>query len=102
LLSCTAQQPPVADATSALPKTYEPLAPVARAPLPPPAASLEGTEPQPGSQKVWRSSPRWAAVKGKDCVVVEQASQAKFSVEKCTNEDPDRLTATQSRELRGY
>lgn len=111
LLSCASQQPPVADATSALPKPYKPLAPVVRAPLPPPAGyayqprptnSPEGTEPQTGSQVVWRASPRWAAVKGKDCIVVEQNSQAKFRVEKCSDEDADGPTAAQTEYSRGH
>ena len=60
---------------------------------------------------MWRASPRWAAVKGEGCIVVEQDPQAKFAdqaeaakfrVENCSKEDADHLTPVQPEELRGY
>ncbi len=76
---------------------YEPSARIDRAPLPPPvgyesaagnapmpSASYlrypdEGPEPKPTTPGVWRSSPRWAAVKEQDCIVVEQGAQTKLA-----------------------
>jgi hypothetical protein len=60
---------------------------------------------------MWRASPRWAAVKGEGCIVVEQdpqarfadqAEAAKFRVENCSKEDADHLTPVQPEELRRY
>jgi hypothetical protein len=123
LLSCTAPQPP------APPVAYEPPAPVVHVPLPPPGGDVsppplpnsptplvpyanspdEGAEPQTAAH--WRASPRWAAVKGEGCIVVEQDPQAqladqseaaKIRVENCSKEDADDLTPAQPEELRGY
>jgi hypothetical protein len=109
LLSCTAPQP------SAPLMAYEPPAPVVHAPLPPPVGYAsptplapyanspnEGAEPQTAAH--WHASPRWAAVKGQGCIVVEQDPRAKLAdqseaakvrVEKCSKQDADDLTRAQ-------
>lgn len=116
LLSCTAQQPS--------PMVNEHSASIVRAPLSPPVgyasppplpnsptslapyanSANEGAEPQTAAH--WRASPRWAAVKGEGCIVVEQDPQAKFAaqaeVENCSKEDADDLTPAQPEELSGY
>jgi hypothetical protein len=61
---------------------------------------------------VWRTSPRWATVKGKDRPVAKPDPQAKFKaakakaekvgVENLSKEDVDGLTLAQIKELRGY
>jgi hypothetical protein len=61
---------------------------------------------------VWRSSPRWATVKGKDRPASKPDPQAKFKaakakaekvgVENLSKEDVDGLTLAQIKELRGY
>jgi hypothetical protein len=61
---------------------------------------------------VWRTSPRWAAAKGKGRTVVKQDPQAKFKatqekaakvgVENLSKEDVDGLSLAQLKELRGY
>ena len=122
LLSCTAPRTPVADAPPTPPMVYEAPAPVAHAPLPPPAGYAsppplinsstplasydnspnERAEPQTAPHQVWGASPRWAAVKGKGCIVVERDPQAKFAVENCSKEDTDDLTPAPLKELRGY
>jgi hypothetical protein len=70
------------------------------------------SEPQTAVHTVWRASPRWAAVKGKDRTVVKQDPQAKFKaakakaakvgVENLSKEDVDGLSLAQLKELRGY
>jgi hypothetical protein len=122
LLSCTAPQPPAVHSPTATPMVNEHLAPVVRAPLsplvgyasPPPLAPYanspnEGAEPQTAAH--WRASPRWNAVKGEGCIVVEQDAQAKFAdqseaakvrVENCSKEGADDLTPAQPEELSGY
>ena len=131
LASCSALKPSVVHSPTASPMVYQPSAPVVRAPLSPPVgyASLpplpnsptplapyanspnEGAEPQTAPHGVWRASPRWAAVKGEGCIVVEQDPQAKFAaqaeaakfrVENCSKEDADDLTPAQPEELSGY
>jgi hypothetical protein len=113
LISCS--EPPAVYSPTTSRMVYEPLARVDRAPLPPPVGheSAAGNGPTPlapygrspdeGSARKatppgeWRSSPRWAAVKGQDCVVVEQDPQAKFAaaeaakvkVGNCSKEDLD-------------
>jgi hypothetical protein len=123
LLSCTAPQP------SPPPMAYEPPAPVVHTPLPPPEGYVspppspnsptllvpyanspnEGAEPQTAGH--WRASPRWAAVKGEGCIVVEQDPQAKLAdqseatkvrVENCSKEDANDLTPAQPEEPSGY
>jgi hypothetical protein len=92
---------------------YEPPAQIERAPLPPPLAyasatnktpapwALSGHSPDDDGSKSkatageWRSSPRWAAVKGQDCIVIEPDAQAKFAaadsakvkIQNCSKED---------------
>jgi hypothetical protein len=34
----------------------------------------------------WHASPRWSAVKGNDCVSVEQNARGKFDVANCSRE----------------
>jgi len=69
----------------------------------------EGAEPQMGARDEWRASPRWAAVKGEGCIVVEQdldaaaqAEAAKMNVENCSKDDAEDLTPAQPEELSGY
>ena len=125
LLSCTAPQRPIADAPSAPPMSYEPLAPVARTPLSPPVGYVgyaspprltnsptslapygnsldEGAEPQTAAHGVWRASPRWAAVKGEGCIVVgqDQAKATKVTVDNCSKADIDAVA--QLKEPRSY
>jgi hypothetical protein len=45
-------------------RLIHPLAPYGSAPN-------EGAEPQMGAREEWRASPRWGAVKGDGCIVVE-------------------------------
>jgi hypothetical protein len=61
---------------------------------------------------VWRTSPRWAAVKGKERTAAEQDPQTKFNaakakaakvgVENLSTEDVEGLSLAQLKELRGY
>jgi hypothetical protein len=131
LLSCTAPQPSAVRSLTTPPMVNESSASVVRAPLSPPvgyaspppltnsptplapfANSLnEGGESQMPASGAWRASPRWAAVKGEGCIVVEQDPQAKFAaqaeaskarVENCSKEDADDLTPDQPEELSGY
>jgi hypothetical protein len=108
------------------PMAYEPPATVVRAPLAPPAGYAEPSQPLPpngkspyvnsepptGAHMVWHTSPRWAAVTGKDGTLVTQDPQAKFKaaqakaakvgVENLSKEDLDGLNPAQLKELRGY
>jgi hypothetical protein len=129
LLSCTAQRQPVDYALPPPPVVYAPPAPVVHAPLPPPVGYASApppmiTSPRPlaaygntpetwtANHLVWRTSPRWATVKGKDYTVVKQDPQAKFvtakakatkvGVENLSKDDVDGLTLAQLKELRGY
>ena len=132
LLSCTAPPPPVGYAPPA-PMVYESRASVVHAPLPPPVGYASSppamidsppplapygnspyarSDPETAAHLVWRASPRWAAVNGKDRTVVKQDPQAKFKaaqakaakvgVENLSNEDVDGLSLAQLKELRGY
>jgi hypothetical protein len=125
-LSCTAPQPSAVSSATTTPMVNEPSAPVVRAPLSPPAGYAsppplinsptplapyanspnEGPEPQTAAHGAWRASPRWAAVKGEGCIVVEQDPKAKFGdqeeegkfrVENCSKEDIDDLTPAHGR-----
>jgi hypothetical protein len=102
LISCS--EPPAVYSPTTSRMAYEPSARIARAPLPPPVGyasgtgnAREGSEPKATPPGEWRSSPRWAAVKGQDCVVVEQDPRAKFAaaeaakvkVGNCSKEDLD-------------
>jgi hypothetical protein len=127
LLSCTAPQPSaVSPATT--PMANESSAPVIRTPLSPPVgyASMalppnsptplspyanspdEGADAQTGAEGVWRASPRWAAVKGDGCIVVDQDAQAaeaeaaKVRIENCSKKDADDLSPAQHEEPGGY
>ena len=69
--------------------------------------------PQQEQRLVWKSSPRWATVKGEaNTPAVKRVSQTKFKdaqakaekvgVENLTREDIAGLTPAQIKELRGY
>jgi hypothetical protein len=114
LISCS-QPPPVYSPTTSR-SVYEPSARIARAPLPPPAGyaspgadsptrlgsygrpANEASEPKTATVEKWRASPRWAAVKGQGCVMVEQDTQANLTAQaeaanvkvgNCSKEDRD-------------
>lgn len=125
LLSCTAQ-PSAVHSPTATPMVNEHSAPVVRAPLSPPVgyasppplpnsptplapyANSPNEDAEPQTSAHWRASPRWAAVKGEGCIVVEQDPHAKFAaqpeaakyrVENCSKEDADDLTPRPPEEL---
>jgi len=95
LISCSEPAAVYSPASSRM--VYEPSARIARAPLPPPVGFTseagnapkplvpyggitdEGSKPKATTPGEWRSSPRWAAVKGQGCIVVEQDIHAKFA-----------------------
>jgi hypothetical protein len=90
LLSCSAQQPSsVPSSTSST--AFEPYSSVVRAPLSnsPPLTPYdpinEGTEPV----GTWRASPRWSAVQGDGCIVVDQPSSAQGNIdfENCRSDE---------------
>jgi hypothetical protein len=114
LLSCAPQQQTELRPATPGPMLYEPAASVARAPLSPPSgytsppdlASPPGlafppglaSAPPPlapyqnsvdGGEMQWRASPRWSAVEGDGCVVVDQEPETagRFSVKNCPEED---------------
>jgi hypothetical protein len=114
-LSCSALQPSTARSSASAP-VFETSGSVVRVPLSPPAgyqpptqvstasassASFEGSfnhGRETGAVGKWRASPRWAAIRGNGCVVVEQDRQtdsavgtnsAKFRVERCSKENGD-------------
>ena len=71
------------------------------------------SEPQATPRMAWRTSPRWAAVKGKTLTdaakpdpdakfKAAQAKAAKVGVENLSNEDIEGLNLAQLKELRGY
>ena len=101
LLACSGPRPSAVDSATTSPVIYERSARVARAPLSPPVgytspprnttplapyghSANEGADPQAAARGEWRASPRWADVKGKGCIVVEQEA-----VENCSKEDLD-------------
>jgi hypothetical protein len=120
LLSCSAPPSRTSDASASL--AYEPPAPVARKPLPPPtgyAASSPSSlsndrsaDAAEAAQLGWHASPRWAAIKGNDALSDSDATQArleaaqakasKVGVENLSDEDVEGLGPAQLRELRGY
>jgi hypothetical protein len=95
LISCSEPAAVYSPASSRM--VYEPSARIARAPLPPlvgytseagnapkplvpySGTTEEGSKPKATTPGQWRSSPRWAAVKGQGCIVVEQDAHAKFA-----------------------
>jgi hypothetical protein len=110
---------------------YEPPAKIARAPLPrpmgyaspPPSinsptplapygnSSHQRAEPQIAAHLGWRASPRWNAVKGKGCIVVEQDPQTEFAaqaetakvrIENCSKEEIDGRNSARREQLRDY
>ena len=110
LFACSASQS--SDGRSSINSTaYEPPSPVARAPLPSlmdhsSSTQLSNSENPPSfasspnseamSYGAWRASPRWAAIKGDGCVVVDQesgaqAGAAKFTVDRCSPKDAGEL-----------
>jgi hypothetical protein len=86
--------------------------------VPPPRANDDASYeradvPQQEQRLVWKSSPRWATVKGEPSTpAVKRASQTKFKdaqakaekvgVENLTGEDIAGLTPAQIKQLRGY
>ena len=102
LQSCSAQQPNSAPSPGSS-TAFEPSSPVVRAPLSPPTgyAAQESVSNAPppipydpineGSEPVgkWRASPRWSAVQGDGCIVVDQASSAPghIDVENCQSNE---------------
>jgi len=113
LISCSDPAAVYSPASSRM--AYQPLARIERAPLAPPAgytseasnvptplvpyggSSDEGSKPKATTPGEWRSSPRWAAVKGQGCIVVEQDAHtklapgegAKVKVGNCSKNDID-------------
>ena len=111
LISCSEPAAVYSPASSRM--VYEPLARIERAPLSPPVGYTseagnaptplvpyggspdEGSKPKGTTPGEWRSSPRWAAVKGQDCIVIKQDAQAKFAaadtakvrIQNCSKED---------------
>src|SRR5215467_14095191 len=81
LISCSEPTAVYSPASSRM--VYEPSTQIARAPLPPPVpyggTTDEGSKPKATTPGEWRSSPRWAAVKGQGCIVVEQDAHANFA-----------------------
>jgi hypothetical protein len=95
LISCS--EPPAVYSPPTSRMLYEPSARIEWTPLPPPVGyeSAAGNAPTPSvayggtpdeaskpkatTPGEWRSSPRWAAVKGQGCIVVEQDAHAKFA-----------------------
>lgn len=101
LVACSGPRPSAVDSATTSPVIYERSARVARAPLSPPVGYMspprkttplapyghsanEGADPQAAARGEWWASPRWADVKGKGCIVVEQEA-----VENCSKEDLD-------------
>jgi hypothetical protein len=97
LPSCTTDQ---ASETASAP-AFERSAHIDRAPLPPPQGyapdttsavpsgrytdfSRESGTAETGGRPTWRPSPRWSAVKGNDCVSVEQNARGEFDVADCS------------------
>jgi len=98
LLSCSAPPPPAVHSSTS-PTVYEPTASVVRAPLSPPVGYAPtphlSNPPAPlapyensfnqgaetGGLGTWRESPRWAAIKGEGCIVVEHDPQTSFAAE---------------------
>lgn len=108
LLSCSEPRLSADESPTNSRLPYEPPGPVARAPLLPPAGYAStspstnsppssGSNEKAGLQTVarggWHASPRWAAVKGEGCIVVDrseeaaQAEAAKVRIENCSKED---------------
>jgi hypothetical protein len=114
LISCS--EPPAVSSAATSRMFYEPPTRIERSPLPPPPGYASATtktptplalsghspdddqsEPNAAIAGEWRSSPRWAAVKGQGCIVVQQDAQAKLAVAdtaktkigKCSKEDLD-------------
>jgi hypothetical protein len=98
LPSCTTDQASETASAPAFERSH-----IDRAPLPPPQGyapdttsavpsgsytdfSNENGTPETGRQLTWRASPRWSAVKGNDCVSVEQNVRGQFDVANCSPE----------------
>ena len=102
LQSCSAQQPSSAPSPTSS-TAFEPSSSVVRAPLSPPmgyaAQESFSNAPPPtpydpineGPEPVgkWRASPRWSAVQGDGCIVVDQHSSAQgnIDVENCPSNE---------------
>jgi hypothetical protein len=102
-----AAPPPPGYASSA-----PPMIPSPRPPAPYGNSTYARSEPQTAGNLVWRTSPRWATIRGKDHAVAKQDPQAKFKaaqakaakvgVENLSKDDVDGLSLAQLKELRGY
>ena len=77
----------------------------------PSSTNSRGADLRTPPHGTWRASPRWAAVKGDGCIVVEQnpeskiaaeAHARKFRVENCSQEDLDEINPTRVEEYGGY
>jgi hypothetical protein len=96
LMSCSEPAAVYSPASSRV--VYEPSARIERAPLPLPGGYASaagngpsrlssyggsphegGSEPNATTPGDWRSSPRWAAIEGQGCIVVEQDAHTKFA-----------------------
>jgi hypothetical protein len=112
-IALLSRSPPPASQSSARTMAYENTAPVTRAPLSPPAGytppSGLSNLPTPlvpfedsvndgaGTEglRTWHASPRWAAIQGDGCIVVEQDQQpdldpeGKIRVRDCSKENGD-------------
>jgi hypothetical protein len=89
LLSCSATQP-TADHFSTNSTVFEPLAPITRAPLSAPVGyaspfPLRNSSDGSASFGTWQDSPRWAAINGDGCIVVEREADAQAATFKVTN-----------------
>jgi hypothetical protein len=108
LSSCS--EPPSLSSAATSRMDYEPPTRIERAPLPPPVGyaspatespravarsgySRNHSDAEASTAGKWRSSPRWAAIKGQECIVVEQHAHSKFAkadnaeVQNCSKED---------------
>ena len=100
LFSCSEARPPDASGSPAM--GYEPSVAIARTPLTPPQGtpgalyadqplSTPYDDPLPeGRQPVgnWTASPRWSAIQGDGCIVVDQtpgAGSGNMNVQKCSS-----------------
>jgi hypothetical protein len=110
LLSCSEARSPEVNPSPSLgydSSGYGSSGPIARTPLAPPA----GYVPRPGFDNAppptayedpinegaepvgkWQASPRWSAVQGDGCIVVDQGATGNVDVENCPrNQEPDDL-----------
>jgi hypothetical protein len=89
LLSCNSPGIPATQGTTPTSMAYGPRGQIDRVPLSPPAgyapaptptSPAKGADMQAADHLGWHASPRWAAVKGDNCIEVEQDPQAASQV----------------------